>query len=356
MGKTIRCDVLVVGAGPAGCSAALAARAEGLKVVVCERKKKIGVPVRCAEHIPALLKAETRIDPSVIVQPVRAMRTILPGGEFIENAAPGYIINRDLFDQGLAGQCLERGCTIILGASVDGREGEEVQVSLRGGGALRIIPEVVIGADGPHSTVGRWMGCANLDLIPAVQARVGLKEPMDRTEVYFLKLIRGGYGWLFPKGDEANVGIGMRSGQAGDSIYKVLMEFVCRLTGLGKVDLKPRAYMAGWIPVSPLKRTVSGNMILVGDAAGHTHPITGAGVPQAVVCGKMAGQWAARAAIAGDMSILRGYEEEWKDLYWESLERAFRRRLLMESQWGRLEEILPRCWVGFRQYYRRADD
>ncbi len=356
MDEFLSCDVLVVGAGPAGCSAGLAAKTEGLRVLIIERKTTIGVPVRCAEHIPALLKTEISIDPSVIVQSISTMRTILPSGKFIENPAPGYIINRDLFDQALAQKCREKGCEIITGVSAVGSEKGCVAVSLKGGGRFTIRPRIIIGADGPHSKVGRWMGCVNRDLIPAIQARVGLKEPMYRTEVYFLKAIRGGYGWVFPKGMEANVGIGMRKGLEDPSILKTLKSFLHKLHYLGKIDMKVKAFMAGWIPVRPLSRTVSKNIILAGDAAGQTHPITGAGVPQAVVCGKMAGEWAARAVISGDTGILKGYEEEWKDLYWESLDRAHKRRMTMESQWEGLEELLPRCWVGFKEYYRRMDD
>lgn len=351
MGQFLTCDILVVGAGPAGCSAGLAARAGGSKVILCERKATVGLPVRCAEHIPALLRGETTIQPGAVVQPVRAMRTILPDGRVLESPAPGYIIRRDLFDQGLAGQCREKGAELITGARALGREGRDVIFALRDRGTVRIRPRVIIGADGPHSTVGRWMYSVNKDLLPAIQARVPIAAPMDVTEVYFLREILGGYGWLFPKGSEANAGLGMRKEGAGRSIRATLQSFLSSLAGAGRIEMKVKGYTAGWIPVRPLQRTVFEDMILVGDAAGQTHPITGAGVPQAVICGKMAGQWAAKAARAGDRGVLKGYEEEWKDLYWESLERGVVRRKMMERQWDHLEEVLPYCWVGFKEYY-----
>lgn len=346
------CDVLVVGAGPAGCSAALVASEGGLNVVLCEVKGVPGTPVRCAEHIPALLLREAAVDPSVIVQPVISMRTMLPNGACLETKAPGYMIKRDLFDLSLAEACKKGGIELLLGSRVVAREREEVIVARRGRGTLVIKPKVVVGADGPFSRVGRWMGSVNERPIPAVQARVRLKAQMDRTEVYFRREIAGGYGWLFPKGDEANAGLGMRRLKDGPSLYKSLSLFLCLLSDMGKIDKRPLRYMAGYIPVRPLERTVEKNMLLAGDAAGQTHPITGAGVPQAVICGKMAGKWAARAAGEDNAALLKGYEEEWKDLYWESLERAYRRRIMLEAEWDRLEEILPRCWIGFRDYYR----
>jgi digeranylgeranylglycerophospholipid reductase len=93
------------------------------------------------------------------------------------------------------------------------------------------------------------------------------------------------------------------------------------------------------------------NVLLVGDAAGQTHPITGAGVFQAVICGRMAGNWAARAVKAGNLGLLSEYEKEWRDLFGEALERAFRRRQLLEQEWDQLEEIIKYCWIAYREYY-----
>jgi geranylgeranyl reductase family protein len=346
------CDVLIVGAGPAGCSAALEASELGLGIVMCEIKAIPGTPIRCAEHIPALLRREVAVDPSIIVQSVESMRTILPNGDCLVSRAPGYMIRRDLFDLGLAEACKKRGIELIVGSRVTAREGEDVVIARRGEGLFIIRPKVIVGADGPFSTVGRWMGSVNERPIPAVQARVHLKAPMDSTEVYFRREIVAGYGWLFPRGDEANAGLGMRRPEHGPSIYRSLSLFLRHLSDMGKIDQRPLRYMAGYIPVRPLERTVDKNMLLVGDAAGQTHPITGAGVPQAVVCGKMAGKWAARAAGEGNPDLLKGYDEEWKDLYWEGLERAYERRLMLEAGWDRMEDVLPRCWIGFRDYYR----
>jgi digeranylgeranylglycerophospholipid reductase len=353
MGRTRSCDILVVGAGPAGCSAALAARANGLDVILCEKKPVVGLPVRCAEHIPALLRLETRIDPSSVVQAVKGMRTVLPDGTSFETAAPGYMIRRDLFDQALAEQCREQGAEIITASRAVKKNGRDVILAKENGETLTIRPAVIIGTDGPRSTVGRWMGSVNRDLVPALQARVPLLKPMDVTEVYFFKEIFGGYGWLFPRGSEANAGLGMRKSGPARPIREVFREFLAFLAKTGKIEVRTKGYMAGWIPVRPCAVTVFENMILAGDAAGQTHPITGAGVPQAVVCGRMAGAWAAKAASEADTTLLKGYEEEWKDLYGESLERGVRRREMLERQWDRLEEILPFCWVGFREYYGR---
>ena len=220
------------------------------------------------------------------------------------------------------------------------------------GSLARVEAKIIIGADGPHSTVGGWMNAVNRSLIPAVQARVPLIEPLDFTEVYLKKDLYGGYGWLFPKQDEANVGLGVRKSHGtGCSLNEHLSRFLLELADAGKIALQPLQYFAGWIPAGPVRTTVAGNKMLVGDAAGQTHPITGAGLPQAVICGRMAGKWAARSIREKNPDILKEYEREWKDLFGESLHRADERRAFMEKEWERFDEIIKRCWIAFREYY-----
>ena len=221
----------------------------------------------------------------------------------------------------------------------------------RNGRMYAVEAKVVIGADGPHSTVGRWIGAVNRDMIQAVQVKVPLVRAMDYTEVYFSHDIYGGYGWLFPKGDEANVGVGMKKRGRFESINQALDRFLSKLGRAGKIEREPSAMTTGWIPASPLKNSTQGKVILVGDAAGQTHPITGAGVTQAIICGRKGGRWAARAVETGDMDVLSGYEKDWRDHYGDTLERASKRRRRLEREWGRLESVIKSCWVAYKEYY-----
>ena len=83
-------------------------------------------------------------------------------------------------------------------------------------------------------------------------------------------------------------------------IRRMLDEFISDLVGAGKITGRPLHFTAGWIPVRASDRIAHGNLLLAGDAAGHAHPITGAGVFNAVIGGRMAGEWAARAIAAND--------------------------------------------------------
>lgn len=350
--KTYNYDILIVGAGPAGSSAALAAACEGMRVLVIERKAMIGTPVRCAEYIPAPLLGEVNLRRHFVVQAVRGMRTILPGGDIKETLAPGLTIRRDLFDQALADAANDAGAEILLSTRALSRNNGEVLFKTKHGPFSKVKARVIIGADGPHSTVGRWIGSVNRNLIPAVQVRVALVRPMEFTEVYFDKEIYGGYAWVFPKGHEANVGLGKKERlNKREPITRVLRRFVERLTKEGKIKPEPYESFAGWIPAEPIRKVTSDNVLLVGDAAGQTHPITGAGVSQAVICGRMAGRWAACAIKNNDLGLLSGYEKEWLDLFESTLDRAFKRRQLLEKEWDRLEDVIKQCWIAFREYY-----
>lgn len=350
--ERLKCDILVVGAGPAGSSAARAAAGRGLDVLVVERRDTIGVPVQCAEFIPAPLLGEIDPEPDFVVQSVRGMKTILPDGGTEFMRAPGLMIRRDLFDQSLARAAEEKGARLLTSTRVLRMEEGEVVIRSKGAGEQRIAARVIIGADGPCSTVGRWIGSENRNLIPAVQWRVPLTSPREYTEVHFHEEFYGGYGWLFPVGREANVGLGRRRRNGHDGgIGKVLERFVSRLAEQGKVEPRPIRTAAGWIPAEPARKATKGNVLLVGDAAGHTHPITGAGVSQAVIGGRMAGEWAARAVEAGDLSLLREYEVEWRELFGDIQTRAHRRRKSLEENWDCLETAVKTSWVAFREYY-----
>jgi len=232
------------------------------------------------------------------------------------------------------------------------REGGTVVLRRKGGPEFRLRPRVVVGADGPGSTVGRWARAPRSRRLPAVQARLRLARSMDATEVRLHPDYRAGYGWLFPKGAEANAGVGFVPVPGGPTPTAVLSSFIGRLRAEGRVTGPVTAGHAGWIPVEPLRATVYGDVLLAGDAAGQAHPITGAGVFAAVTCGRMAGEWAARAAAADDVRLLQGYETEWRELLGETLERAAAKRRRMESGWERFDEIIRSCWVAFEEYYR----
>lgn len=349
----LNCDILVVGAGPAGSAAALEAARKGVKVLLVERRQKVGLPVQCAEFIPAMLKGQVNLKDKYVAQKVVGMKTFRPDQDVTITKAPGYIIHRDRFDQALARAAEDAGATVMTSTRAVSRS-EEGVVTLKSKNQTQyqVDPKIVIGADGPHSTVADWVGAQNQNLLPGVQMTLALTEPLDHTEVYFRPEIFAGYGWLFPKNDVANVGLGLqRDADNKESLKKVLLRFVEELKTIGKIEGDPVGFAAGWIPAEPVRRTVHGSIALVGDAAGHTHAITGAGIFAAVLGGKMAGEWAAQAVNENDISLLEEYNEEWQDLMADTLGRAYDRRQYMEESWDDFQTTVLKCWVAFREYY-----
>lgn len=381
----MNCDVLVVGAGPAGSSAALAAAQQDANVIMIDKRREIGSPVQCAEYVPKMLSNEIPIPRSIIAQEVTGMRTFLPNGRVEETRAPGYIIDRIAFDGMLADRAVEHGASLQLSTRALSRRRDSIVIRNElDDSKAAIHSKVTIGADGPRSVVGTWINSVNTIFVQGLQYQLPLTEPLDMTEVYFHPDIYGGYGWVFPKGDTANVGVGVRVRRGFSNmghIRTILEDFVQRLVQDEKVKVPGKAgassvtrssngtenigsranrntppIQAGLIPVGGPLISHLNNFLLAGDAAGQTDSITGAGISQAVVCGKLAGEYAARFSIDEDENCLPEYERAWQSRYGTSLMRAVTKRRLMEANWESLDSIIPHCWPAFREYYRDEFD
>ena len=208
------------------------------------------------------------------------------------------------------------------------------------------------------------MGCEVSHFIIAKQYEMALTEPITHSEVYFHDDYTGGYGWLFPKGKTANCGMGMIS-EDGLKVPERLEQFIEILVDQNRIIPHSNVRTAeGLVPISgPVESTVKNNVMLAGDAAGMTHPITGAGILSAVATGKDAGLAAVEALekAKGDMvnpDDLKIYEREWKMFLNTDLTLAKNRRELLNGyylkkheQFSNLVEAEHKCWVVFKGYY-----
>lgn len=351
------CDVLVIGLGPGGGSAAAGAAAAGLRVLAIDRKREIGVPVQCAEFIPLPLSRHA-MAPGVLAQRISGMTSVLPSGTAVDTPFSGLMVDRAAFDRALAGSAEAAGAVVEAATSLVGLDDDAGAARLRGPAGESVLHyRVLIAADGPHSTVARLLGLAPLQTVNTRQYTVPLLQPFADTDIWLSPDYPGGYAWLFPKGDRANLGLGMDPRASAD--MKTPIDRLHRqLVAEGRTGADILARTGGAIPVGGLRDVlVSGRVLFVGDAAGLTHPVSGAGISAAVASGEAAAA-AAHAWIGGDPAALAVYAEDMTDQFGESLQRAVVRRaeLARLRPTGAVAEDAPhrRSWIAFDEYYRPA--
>ncbi|MDD1771744.1 MAG: NAD(P)/FAD-dependent oxidoreductase [Methanomassiliicoccales archaeon] len=324
----LKVDVVIVGAGPAGSTTARFAAEAGVDVLVLERRAKVGVPVRCGEFMPSLEEmtnmfpdvgdmAELFEVPADLVS-LKCDVTRIYSPKFTRYELPflGYTTDRDRLDQFYASQAEKAGARIMTGQKV-----VEVKEGMVRTDDLIVKAKVIVGADGPMSMVGKAFGLPrSADLCPAVTTQVkGDFEPV--CEMYFGTIAPGGYAWVIPKKGAANVGLGVDRKFGEETVNQYFNEFV-KVKGL-KAD-KPEGK---FVPMSmPCKRTVSGQAITVGDAAGQVMAVNGGGIPIARLAGRVAGKAVAENVLKG--TSLQKYDEEWRRQFYRPLRTAARTKVL----------------------------
>ncbi len=350
-----RVDVLVVGLGPAGAAAAAAAARRGHAVVAIERKRVAGKPVQCAEFVPAILGSEVAGLARAVRQPIDSMRTYVEddAADLAQNF-PGYMLDRAAFDAGLLDLAIASGarCSLGVTARIDAPTG---CVRLSDG---RIIdPRVIIGADGPRSTVGRAVGTVNAHCVETRQITIPLVRPQRSTDIFLSANIPGGYGWLFPKRNVANLGAGVLPEHRG-RLKAIVIGLHRKLARDGVVGDAIGAVTGGAIPVGGMLKPAGtlgrARVLLAGDAAGLTNPVTGAGIAAAVISGRLAGS-AAAAELEGDPNAAGDYAEELEALFGAALARALRHRRALETAWRDAgapgKAMLRRGWIAYPEYW-----
>lgn len=349
-------DVLVVGAGPGGSAAAWRAAEAGFSVTVVERRSEIGHPVQCAELVPNPLIGFTHA-PGVLRQRVERMANHLPSGAVEFADFPGLMVDRTAFDQALAARAAAAGAEIVTAcqlAAVRSAAGE-ADIVLQDGAVRTVVYRALIAADGPQSTVARLLGLKPLEVVQTRQYRVPLMDARHHTDVWLSREFPGGYGWLFPRGDTANVGVGIDPRHGSDPKF-ALDRLHAELVAQSIVGPEIISRTGGQIPVSGVRNPlVTGNIVFVGDAAGLAHPISGAGIAAAVQSGEMAGVAVAEALRRNDLAALRDYELDIHSLFGPTLGRAVARRVWLDMHWNseRADEdaVHRRGWVAFPEYH-----
>lgn len=325
-----KADVLVVGAGPAGCVAAreAAAGGKGLDVLLIERDRAVGAPVRCAEGVgsaglrefldPAGADWVSRRISKVVFWAPDDTEVAVGGGDV------GYILDRTRFEPALADEARRAGAQIEIRTEAVAME------RLDGGWKVRLagprgeedwLARVVIGADGVESMIGRWAGLdtrvAARDMESCAQYVVSnIRFDADAIYLHFAeRWAPGGYAWIFPKSEGvANVGLGMVALKSdGRMAREYLDDYLATYFPGGTVT---GLTVGGVIAGITVKRTATDGVMLAGDAAHMINPLSGGGIVNAMKAGRLAGRHAAAAIAEGDTSAsrLQRFHDDWMQL------------------------------------------
>jgi geranylgeranyl reductase len=336
-------DVVVVGGGPSGATAATELARAGHSVLLLDRAGRIKP---CGGAVPPQLLKEFDVPASLLVNRVHAARMVSPRGRCVDMPVDdGFVgmVDRDVFDEWLRARAGAAGATRRTGTFVrlaHDRDGTAVvhytEGRSRSGAPAAVRARRVVGADGALSQVARQAVPEAKDAAYVFAYHEVVRSPEgetpwfehERCDVYYQgRLSPDFYAWIFPHGPTTSIGTG--SLRQGFSLRHAVDE-LRRATGLDAVETLRRE--GAPIPLRPLARWDNGrDVVLAGDAAGVVAPASGEGIYYAMVGGRLAAEAAAASLAAGNG---------------RALAEARRRFLRVHGQVFRVLDIMQRFWYS----------
>lgn len=308
-------DVIVVGGGPAGATAANDLASAGRKVLLLDRAGRIKP---CGGAVPPRLLEDFGIPLSLLVARATSARMIAPSSRAVRMPVEdGFVgmVDRDTFDEWLRARAALHGAHRRAGTF------ERIERDVKGGAILcyreerggeliRVSAKAIVGADGARSAVARD-ALPEAEHVPCVFAyHEVIRAPeqdskayeAERCDVFYQgDLSPDFYGWIFPHGRTASIGVG--SAHKGFALRDAVAT-MRRRNGLAGCETIRRE--GAPIPLRPLKRWDNGrDVVVAGDAAGVVAPASGEGIYYAMTCGRFAADAVAAFLDSGDPYCLR---------------------------------------------------
>lgn len=304
-------DVLVVGAGPAGSSAAKRVAEAGFAVQIFEEHPSVGLPLACGEGMSQAMLNRFPWAPKE-GHPIEIQYINLTGDYYGFIRINALSINRPDFDRKLSDVAQDEGALLHTNTPVKNLVRTSYGIEATTSQGTKISAKIVIAADGPTSRMMRQMKLSPPEeIIQGVEYRVKGLE-VEGFQFYFdFSITPHGYGWVFDKGERtANVGICLSGGK---NPRERLDKFMKMQNLNGKID----KLIAGIIPSGgPVQQSYADNFLVTGDAGGFTNPIFFGGIGIAMLTGTLAGETAVEALEEEDYSAwkLAQYDQKVQEL------------------------------------------
>lgn len=322
-------DVVVVGAGPGGSTAAKTCAEKGLNVALVEKHKQAGLKVCAGSLEPRILK-EFDVEDSVVECYPRQVYVCGENQWVIRPEETSATVYREKFDRYLADAAIAAGSKFLPSTQcvqVLKKNHKVVGIVARSSKGLeKIFCDAVVAADGFRSATARSAGLQpsldSSDVALCVQYELRCRSRI-RDDTYFTfygnKVSPCGYGWIYPKKDGYTVGLGCLLSTLRGKLVQNLNYLIYKhpiasniLTKQNKIS-NPSNLKGACIPVKPSSKIFGEGILVVGDAAGQVYPMVGAGIYTAMKAGILAGNVITEAVSEGDVSenALSKYQEIW---------------------------------------------
>jgi len=346
-------EVVVVGGGPAGSTAAYRLAERGHDVLVLEEHSRIGLPVQCAGLVSQRV-LDLAGSTAFVRTAVRGAAVFGPslGSVAFKAAGPrAFVIDRAGLDVHLADRAARAGARYRTGLRFDSvvsrNDGRTVlRVTGVDGTSTEVVARLVVGADGVASAVARAFRLRRpVEILPAFEAEFPTSpgDP-EQVEVYLGRRFAPGlFGWWIPDGTGgARVGVASDAdGTSARAYFDHLLDYLTRRFGTRLTS--PTAYLVSGIPIGTVPRTHGPGVMLVGDAAAQVKPLSGGGIFTGMRCAEILAEVADLALRQGDVSeaALADYDRRWRSELGEEFRRAmYLRRLFTRLSDAELDAVI----------------
>ncbi len=359
----MNCDVAIVGAGPAGSTAARILSEKGYKVLLIE-KNKFPRHKPCGGGLPKRVLIEFNFlnNPAFIDSysygGILHSPSLKHKVEVTKDEPLIGMVSRKVFDFKLAKLAVNKGTVLIDDKTVVDVKISKDNAEIFFDNEDSIKSKILIGADGVWSLTAKKTGLRknSIDYGICIVEEFSVEEKIldkyfgkNRMCHHFGKPLNiNGYGWVFPKKEYLNIGIVKFIIKENKNIkYNLVDFFVKYINILKKHNIIPdsitiKNFKGGAIPIKPLDKTYCDRVVLIGDSAGFSSALTGEGIYYAMKSGKIAAETIDKALKTGDTSekLLSRYQKIWKKDFGKDLYLFYKNRKKQRISNNKIYEVV----------------